>query len=516
MKQIGSYEVLYPLLAYGANSYLVSRKGPGGFRKLFCLHRLGPEHTRNEHVIQQLLAELRVTAWFSHPGIAEIVDLDLCDGDLLLTVHYVAGASLSEVWEACHERKVSFPPELAATVVRDAARAMHQAHAFIDPFGEVRTLVHQALIPSSLLIGFDGHTRIIDLCLPKGLRSALRPGSRITGTHRFRAPEQTGELPHPRADIYALGAILEAFAGVERFKGLAQKAAAAQPAERFASAAELARGIDLAGGPDLWGPERVSELMAALFSERRREYTALLTRQLKHRDDGRIEGTLPGIPMPPGFAGPALGANVGPAASPVEPARVQAEAADPPTLGDSSAGPPLPALEAGPEALTERAGAPPAPAPSLSPPGRFRRAVRTTLYGVLGAVALVLAGLGTLGYFAPEVLRRVMAPVVQGTINRLAAVLPASGTSPPATSSELKAPPAPPPLQPVVGGAFDAGSGLDGSGASLASDLTVPTDAETPTVASEVADAGVSLATSPKPTAERRTQKSVRTKRKRR
>jgi len=164
--------------------------------------------------------EALLTAGLEHPGIVPVHELVRGpDGEPYLVMRRVKGRPLDEAVAAASGlagRLALLPAVLAAV------DAVAYAHG--------RGIVHRDLKPSNVLLGEFGETVVIDWGLARELGAGAdgeadgpaaadgrsgafddgltRAGS-VLGTPAFMSPEQArGEAVDPRADVYALGAIL--------------------------------------------------------------------------------------------------------------------------------------------------------------------------------------------------------------------------------------------------------------------------------------------------------------------
>jgi serine/threonine protein kinase len=156
----------------------------------------------------RLAAEARAVTGLHHPGIVRVLAVDPGDaGDQpAIVLELVRGKSLSERLE----RDGPMPAAKAARVGAELADALYHAHT--------RGVIHRDVKPGNVLLGDDGHARLVDFGIARLLGEALerttQPGMAM-GTLRYMAPEQLrGEEVGPRTDLYGLGAVLhEAITG---------------------------------------------------------------------------------------------------------------------------------------------------------------------------------------------------------------------------------------------------------------------------------------------------------------
>jgi tetratricopeptide (TPR) repeat protein len=155
----------------------------------------------------RFLREARAAARLSHPSIAAVYDAN----DAFIAMQLVDGEDLA----ACPIRD----PRILATLLRDAALAVHYAHS--------QGIVHRDLKPANLMATSDAPPRLIvtDFGLAKEteLAANLSQSGSILGTPAYMAPEQAlgaGGAVDSRTDVYGLGATLyDQLAGRPPFVG---------------------------------------------------------------------------------------------------------------------------------------------------------------------------------------------------------------------------------------------------------------------------------------------------------
>ncbi|HVK83140.1 MAG TPA: WD40 repeat domain-containing serine/threonine-protein kinase, partial [Kofleriaceae bacterium] len=271
----------------------IARGGMGRIRRARDL-RLGRQVAVKEllvsepETVERFEREIRLTARLQHPSIVSIYEAGRWpSGEAFFAMRMVPGKSLDRViapLRALADR-LALLPNLIAIV-----EALAYAHD--------QGIIHRDLKPGNVLIGPFGETVVIDWGLAKDMASAepsieprVRPAAAagaeadarsegeltlagsVMGTPAYMPPEQAaGEPLDPRADVYALGAILyHVLGGRAPFTGktseellikvlskaptplgelaegiptdlitIVAKAMARDPAERYATARELA------------------------------------------------------------------------------------------------------------------------------------------------------------------------------------------------------------------------------------------------------------------------------------
>lgn len=164
------------------------------------------------HERARLRREAQAVAALKHVNIVQVYDVGEAEGRPFFTMEYVDGGTLAEKLAG-----VPLPAAEAASLLSALAEAMEAAHR--------NGIVHRDLKPSNVLITRDGTPKISDFGLAMRVEgdSALTASGARVGTPSYMAPEQAEgrrDAVGPRADVYALGAILyEMLTGRPPFRG---------------------------------------------------------------------------------------------------------------------------------------------------------------------------------------------------------------------------------------------------------------------------------------------------------
>lgn len=171
---------------------------------------------------RRLLREAQALARVSHPAVCQIYEVGEHDGEVFLAMELVPGTSMREWLDA-----KSRAPERIVTLFAEAARGLAAAHD--------KGVVHRDVKPDNIIVGDDGHARIVDFGLAIGVdtevpvpATAILTDDGLTqtgttlGTPAYMAPEQLGGgAAHPLADQFALCVSLyEALSGIRPFDGM--------------------------------------------------------------------------------------------------------------------------------------------------------------------------------------------------------------------------------------------------------------------------------------------------------
>jgi len=168
----------------------------------------------DEHAVRRFRDEVRILASLEHPGIARFLDGGQTADDVwFLALEHVEGEDI-----VTYAETQGLPVSARVQLFLEVLDAVQYAHE--------RGVVHRDLKPAHLLVGRDGHPRLLDFGISK-LVQAERATATVTRTEAraltpaYASPEQfRGEPVTPLSDVYALGAVLyELLAGRRPFVG---------------------------------------------------------------------------------------------------------------------------------------------------------------------------------------------------------------------------------------------------------------------------------------------------------
>lgn len=206
--RLGRYRVIRPLASGGmAELHLAQQRGAAGFEKVVVLKRVRAHLAGDAEFARLFLNEARLASGLDHSGIAHVLDFGVERGLSFIVMEYVHGPSLLELLKRTAPQRL--PVEVALTVVRDVAAALHYAHERAGADGRPLGLVHRDVSPSNILLTYDGEVKLVDFGIAKAtaLPQATRSTS-IKGKLGYMSPEQAkGEALDRRTDVFALGTV---------------------------------------------------------------------------------------------------------------------------------------------------------------------------------------------------------------------------------------------------------------------------------------------------------------------
>src|SRR5689334_7224321 len=193
------------------------RRGPGAFEQLVAIKTILADYAQTPAVRAMFLDEAAILARLNHPAIATVHDFGEQGGVLYMVMEYVAGIPFREVMHH------GLPPGVAARAIAEACRGVHAAHELRDLAGHLLGVVHRDLSPDNLMLGFDGHVKVIDfgIALVKNRQAPVTEFGTLKGKPPYMSPEQIKNEPiDRRSDVFSLAVVAwEMLTGQSLFQG---------------------------------------------------------------------------------------------------------------------------------------------------------------------------------------------------------------------------------------------------------------------------------------------------------
>jgi len=192
-----------------AEVYLaVALEGPRAGQR-FAVKRLRPDLAQDEGFLRLFHQEAEMTRRLRHPGIVEVVETGFAGGTPFIVMDYVDGKNLRQILAQCAEREILLPSDFGVYVAHQVSLALAHAHEGVDERGRRLGIVHCDVSPSNVFVSKLGEIKLGDFGVALRAGAAGRgPTAGAFGKIQYLAPEQIrGEVPTPRTDIFALGAV---------------------------------------------------------------------------------------------------------------------------------------------------------------------------------------------------------------------------------------------------------------------------------------------------------------------
>lgn len=209
---LGKYQLLRHLASgETCHVFLARRDAVGGFARHLVVKTLRRSLAGEPAQIARFLEEARLLAALHHSNIVQVFDIGLTsDGIHYLAMEYVHGQSVRAVLTRASERGLRLPLEFGLSVGYAAAAAAHHIHTRCRPDGRPLEIIHRALAPSNLMVGYDGSLKLIDFGLAWAAeRPVHTPVGVRLGKLEYLAPEQaSGQPVDQRSDQFSLAVLL--------------------------------------------------------------------------------------------------------------------------------------------------------------------------------------------------------------------------------------------------------------------------------------------------------------------
>ena len=243
---------LFGVLARGgvATVHLGRWLGSGGFRKMVAVKRLHPQFSGDPDFVAMFLDEARVVARIQHPNVVPVIDFVEEGDELFIVMDYVPGVTLGHLVSRLAARGRQVPTAVVKRLMCDVLHGLHAAHEASDEDGQRLGVIHRDVSPGNILVGIDGHARILDFGVARAAGRITQTQSGVVkGKLLYLAPEQLreGRLSR-RTDVYGASVVMwQALTGRRLFDGRSPGDVALQILERrIPRPNELVSGVELA------------------------------------------------------------------------------------------------------------------------------------------------------------------------------------------------------------------------------------------------------------------------------
>lgn len=218
-ERLSKYELIRLLGSGGMGEVYLARDTV--LRRYVAIKFVSPAQLADPAANARLLREARAAATLDHPGICPVHDVHVDSlGRACIVMQYVEGQTLAD-----RLAQGAMEPTTALALAAEIADALAAAHA--------HGIVHRDLKPQNIMIGPDGHPRLLDFGIAfaevsadaaaeiatRTATGAWSPAA-IVGTPAYMSPEQVLRQPvDARSDLFSLGAVLfECLTGTAAFQ----------------------------------------------------------------------------------------------------------------------------------------------------------------------------------------------------------------------------------------------------------------------------------------------------------
>ena len=195
--------------------------GHGGFERRVAIKRLLPQHARDGERRRMFFEEARIGSRMHHGGIVPIFDYGLIDGSEFMAMEYVEGLDALRAVSGSTPDIVPMPEGIALHITAEIAHALAYIHDLRDEDNRALAIVHRDVSPPNILLSWNGDVKLSDFGIAlsrapsdDGAERRIAASGGVQGKLHYMAPEQArGEPVGAAADVYALGATLDALLG---------------------------------------------------------------------------------------------------------------------------------------------------------------------------------------------------------------------------------------------------------------------------------------------------------------
>jgi serine/threonine protein kinase len=200
--------------------YRAKREGWSGFEKTVVVKAMLPALAAHREHVDRFIAEAKIQAQLSHPGIVQVHDFGVFQGTPYLVMEHLNGVNLSQMLNALASSRQRLPIPVALVIATQMCHALGYAHSFRDSSGARRQIIHSDVSPSNVMVCRDGSVKLLDFGVAKVIDEYdYDTSATVQGKFPYMSPEQVNRLPvDRRADVFAAGIVMhEMLAGRRLF-----------------------------------------------------------------------------------------------------------------------------------------------------------------------------------------------------------------------------------------------------------------------------------------------------------
>ena len=210
-RQFGPYRLVRQIATGGmAEIHLAATKGLGGFEKVVALKMIHPNFSSDDHFVQMLIDEAKISVQLQHVNIAHVFDLGKVGDTYYIAMEFVDGCDLFKVLRKASEKDRYMPVETACYIAKEVCSGLDYAHHKRDAAGRSLGIVHRDVSPQNVLLSHAGEVKLVDFGIAKAtMRARQTAVGVIKGKYYYMSPEQAwGDPVDHRTDIFSAGILL--------------------------------------------------------------------------------------------------------------------------------------------------------------------------------------------------------------------------------------------------------------------------------------------------------------------
>ena len=195
IERIGNYRITGEI---GAGGMAIVYKGvQESLGRIVAIKALKTALATEESLRARFEREALSVASFQHENIITLYDFFHEEDALYMVMEYVEGIDLYDLLE----KEPKLPPDVAAIIALQVARALDHAH--------FRGVIHRDVKPANIMVSKLGEVKLTDFGIARTQSSDLTEAGIGLGTPSYMSPEQiVGDPLDHRSDIWSLGVVL--------------------------------------------------------------------------------------------------------------------------------------------------------------------------------------------------------------------------------------------------------------------------------------------------------------------
>src|SRR6266568_3527876 len=210
-RQFGPYRLTQMIATGGmAEIHLAKTRGIEGFEKYVALKMIHPNFSSDDHFVQMLIDEAKISVQLQHTNIAHVFDLGKVGDTYYIAMEFVDGVDLFKILRKASEQDRYMPVETACYIAKEVCAGLDYAHHKRDPAGRSMGIVHRDVSPQNVIISHSGEVKLVDFGIAKAtMRAKQTAVGVIKGKYYYMSPEQAwGDPIDHRSDIFSAGIVL--------------------------------------------------------------------------------------------------------------------------------------------------------------------------------------------------------------------------------------------------------------------------------------------------------------------